>query len=369
VKKTLVISSLVSGGAEKLLVRLATEWSRHGDEVRVITLRSPDSDVFTLPGQVRRISLDAGSARGHSLLHFAALLFRLRREIRAAEPDVVVSFMIKTNILTLLATMGTRIRVVATEHSVIDRTDISRRNSLLRRVTYRRASRVVVLTEAAKRALLRMLPGVEAVAIPNPLMEDAGGNEAGPVDLRRYFAPSDQGLRFLVGMGRLHPVKGFDLLLEAFAQVREAHPEWRLLIFGDGDERPRLETMIRESGAQDVVRLPGFLASPRAALASADLFAVPSRLEGFGNVIIDAMAAGVPVVAFDCPDGPREIISPGRDGILVPPENPSALAEAMQRLMESAEERGRLASAAAQSVRRYEMGRILDLWDRVLSAA
>ncbi len=112
--------------------------------------------------------------------------------------------------------------------------------------------------------------------------------------------------------------------------------------------------------------MPGFLTDPQAVLHAADLFAVPSRFEGFGNVILEAMTAGVPVVAFNCPDGPREIITDGRDGILVERENPRAMAAAILRLMDSPEERNRLAQAALQTVKRYEMGRILEMWDRVL---
>ena len=111
---------------------------------------------------------------------------------------------------------------------------------------------------------------------------------------------------------------------------------------------------------------PASLTDPQAVLHAADLFAVPSRFEGFGNVIIEAMTAGVPVIAFNCPDGPPEIVTDGRDGILVERENPRAMAEALQRLMDSPEERNRLAQAALQTVKRYDMGRILEMWDRVL---
>jgi glycosyltransferase involved in cell wall biosynthesis len=367
-KKTIVISSLAGGGAEKVLVRLTDEWVKRGDDVLVITTRSPGGDMYRLPDGVTRISMRADSLRWYSFLRYGRLLLRLRREIQRTSPDVAISFTIKTNILTLLATVGLRVPVVACERSVIGRSDIARRNGVLRRLAYRRAACITVLTEAAKKSLRSIVPGVRIESIPNPLLVQPAASRQVSLDLGRYFPGTDRaGLRFLVGMGRLHPVKGFDLLLEAFSQIRETHPEWRLLIFGEGDERPRLEAFVRERGMQGVVSLPGFLKDSQAALASADLFAVPSRFEGFGNVIIEAMAEGLPVVAFDCPDGPAEIISHPRDGLLVERENPAAMARALQRLMDNEDERRRLARAAEQSARRYDMERILGMWDSVLS--
>ena len=369
-KKVLVISSLVSGGAEKLLVRLADEWARRGDDVIVITLRSPRSDKYRLSDRVKRISFGADGLHWYSLIRYAKLLRRLRREIRRAKPDVVISFIIKTNILTLLATGGLPVPVIATEHSVIARSDISRRNGWLRRMAYRRAARIVVLTEAARTAIGKIVNSVPVVTIPNPLMQDSASADISDVDLRRYFPTSTRtDLRFIVGMGRLAPIKGFDMLLEAFAIVRRNNPEWRLVIVGEGEARPGLEALAAERGMQDVIAMPGFVTNAQAILRAADLFAAPSRFEGFGNAIIEAMAAGLPVVAFDCPDGPREIITDGHDGLLVKRDDTAALANAIQRLMDSAEERQRLAQAAALSVRRYDLERVLDMWDRMLAAS
>jgi glycosyltransferase involved in cell wall biosynthesis len=173
---------------------------------------------------------------------------------------------------------------------------------------------------------------------------------------------SDLSNRVVVAAGRLTPQKGFDLLIRAFALVVEEHPDWKLRIFGDGRERHRLQRMIRQRGLQEHVFLMGRTDDMGRELANASMFALSSRFEGFGLVIVEAMSKGVPVVSFRCRRGPAEIITDGVDGLLVRPRDVRGLADGLLRLMDDEEERRRMGAAAILTAGRYDLPSITARW-------
>ena len=135
--------------------------------------------------------------------------------------------------------------------------------------------------------------------------------------------------RFFPAQGRLTPQKDFPPLLRAFCLVRKEIPGAKLIILGEGRERLRLEQLAAELGLPGSAQFPGFVLNPFAFMARAAVFVLSSRWEGFGNVLVEAMACGTPVVSTDCPSGPSEILDGGTFGRLVPPGDAAALAEAI----------------------------------------
>jgi glycosyltransferase involved in cell wall biosynthesis len=163
--------------------------------------------------------------------------------------------------------------------------------------------------------------------------------------------------------------KGFDLLLAAFAQCASKHDDWHLRIIGEGTERHRLQKLADSLGIAHRVRLDPVIKEPHSAFMDADLFILSSRYEGFPNVLLEAMACGLPVISFDCPAGPGEIIRNGIDGLLVPPNNVGALANAMDWLMGAELERRLFAMRATEVTERFSLARVADMWRHLLEDA
>jgi glycosyltransferase involved in cell wall biosynthesis len=225
------------------------------------------------------------------------------------------------------------------------RTDVRRRYGVL--------DALVVLTRDELEGYSRMLPGTRVVRIPNAV-EVPAGPPAGLAD------------NVVVAAGRLNRQKGFDLLLRAWASVATRHPDWKLRIYGGGDQRDTLDQLVAELGLEGSAALLGATRDLPAALRAASVFALSSRFEGFGMVIVEAMACGLPVVSFDCPRGPSDIITPGRDGDLVPPEDVDALAAALSDLLADPQRRRTYASAALETARTYEPTSVGAQWRALL---
>jgi len=354
---TLVIADLGPGGAQRVLTWLANRWVAGGRRVDLITLddgaTSPHHPLD--PGVVHRPLAVAGRSRGpgQAVAANARRLSALRRALRASGPRPVLSFVDTTNVLACLSAFAEGRPTVVSERIDPAHHPIPRAWAALRPAAYRLASAIVVQTEAARAHLPSGLHGRTTV-IPNaiaPATVAAGGGGG------------------VVAMGRLDPQKGFDLLLHAFADLARRHPSARLTVWGEGRERAALEALRDRLGLADRVRFPGVTREPAAALGSADVFVLSSRYEGFPNVLGEAMALGRAVVATDCPSGPRDLVTDGIDGRLVPPGDAGALADGIAGLLDDVAERARLGDAARRSIERFAPDRIGRRWDAVLTRA
>jgi glycosyltransferase involved in cell wall biosynthesis len=359
-KVLLVIPGLTAGGAERVLVLLAGGLLARGHRVEVVTTFGRQQDFYRLPQGVGRVALDLAGETSRLADKLAGNLRRiagLRRAIRAAAPDVVISFLSETNVLVLLATMGLGVPVIVTEHTDPRRYPSGRAWKVLRRLSYRRASRLVSPSAGVDRGF-SWLPSARRVVIHNPVRLDE--------DDKAAVAP----LGFpwphtVLAMGRLESEKGFDLLIDAFGRLAADFPDWGLAILGEGSLRQKLSAQIANLGLDDRIRLPGVMDSA-ATLRRGELFVLSSRHEAFGLALAEAMAAGLPVVAADCPSGPAEIIHCGEDGLLVPGENAAALAGAVAQLMADPAQRRRLGQNARAAVRRFELSTVIQSWEQVI---
>jgi glycosyltransferase involved in cell wall biosynthesis len=175
--------------------------------------------------------------------------------------------------------------------------------------------------------------------------------------------------KIVVAAGRMGPQKGFDRLLPVWAKVAAEHPDWELRIWGGGKGIGKLRRQAEELGIADSARVMGFTNKLHDEFSDSSLYVMSSRKEGFPMVLLEAMSVGLPVVSYDCPTGPRDIIREGVDGYVVPDGDGEALAEALGRLMGDAGLRKRFGAAAVEGAARYDIATIAGRWEELLAEA
>jgi len=357
----MVISSLSSGGAERVLVLVARGLTALGHRVSIVTIFGKEDDFYAVPEGVDRVALALGGTTRTALEKTTTntrRVFGLRRALRQIEPDVVISFMTETNVLALLAGGGKGVPIFVTEHADPAKIGLVWIWKQLSRLVYRRASRLVSVSAAVDDSFA-WLPEAKRAVIPNPISfaeVEATAAEPLPKPWPRTVA----------AMGRLESEKGFDLLINAFARLADDFPDWGLLILGEGSLLASLESLAAEHGLSGRVRLPGVVENPFPTLKQSDLFVLSSRSEGFGNALVEAMACGLPAIATECWSTPPGLVRHDVDGLLVPAENVDALSAAMAELMGDDDRRRRLASEAVQSVKRFDLDEVAQAWDALL---
>ena len=327
------LPSLYGGGAERVTVNLAQGMTERGLRVDLVVAAAEGAFLQQLPEGVRLVDL-----RAHRVL---ASLGPLARYLRQEQPRVLVSAMSHANVVALwaarLARRGTP--VIVTVHNTMSQSAAEQGRLAkglwphLLRVFYPWAASVVVVSRAAAADLARTsgLPPGRVEVVYNPVITPGMLAVARQSPDHPWLAPGEPPA--ILGVGRLTRQKDFPTLIRAFAELRRQRAA-RLIILGEGEDRPALEMLIGELGLSGDVALPGFRENVIAYMAASALFVLSSAWEGLPTVLIEALAVGTRVVSTDCPSGPREILQDGRLGALVPVGDPSALASAMLDALE-----------------------------------
>ncbi len=326
------IPSLSGGGVERVMCVLSAGFADRGYTVDLVLAQAQGPLLEQVDPRVNVVDL----AQPRVL----AAVGPLRKYLRQCRPRALLAGMAHANIVSVLARGLARsdCRLVVGTHNYMSRASrvsphrLERLMPWLARWFYPHADHALAVSQAVAEDLCAAtgLDSNSVTTIPNPV--DLAMAQAGAALAPASWYPIGED-PVLVAMGRLVPEKGFDVLLRALPRVREAFPA-RLLILGEGPECGRLQQLTVDLGIEEFVTMPGFVKNPFAAMARAAAVVVPSRLEGFGNVLIEAMACGTSVVATDCPGGPIEILAGGRFGPVVPVDNPDALAAAIAQIMD-----------------------------------
>ena len=359
----LFLSGLAGGGAQRRMLLLARGFAARGYRVDVVVARAEGPYRAAISPSARLVALDSSVARLPGIrtrrgLWVLATTRALAAYLARERPDVVLSTSTPANLAALaaraLAHSPARV-VVSVNLNLSAATGPRQRfwgpalRGLARRA-YRRADAVIAVSQGVGEDLARVLalPHPPIVTIPNPL-PIAEIEEKARAPLAHPWLES-RAPPILLAVGKLKLQKDYPTLIRAFARVRARRPA-RLLILGEGEERPKLERLVRELGLAQDVALPGFAENPWAWMARASVFALSSAWEGFSNVVAEALACGCPVVSTDCPSGPSEMLDDGAFGTLVPVGDDRALAEALLETLEKPRDPARLrARASAFSV-------------------
>jgi glycosyltransferase involved in cell wall biosynthesis len=327
------LPSLGGGGAERVIINLAQGIAERGLRVDLVLAAAEGAFLEQLSTSVRLVDL-------HSPRVLRSLV-PLARYLRRERPKVLVSSMNYANLIAIwaakLARRGTP--VVVTVHSTLSQSNRLQGGPYvgpwryLLRTFYPWATSVVTVSRGAADDFVRVLglPRDLVEVVYNPVITPAVLAAAREAPDHPWFAPGQPPV--ILGVGRLTRAKDFPTLIRAFAEVRRQRAA-RLIILGEGEDRPALAALAQELRVADDVALPGFQENALAYMAGSALFVLSSAWEGLPTVLIEALAAGTRVVATDCPSGPREILQDGRLGALVPVGDPAALARAMLDALE-----------------------------------
>lgn len=407
----LVCDSLDAGGIERVVSTLANEWSRRGRKVSVVTLHD-NRRFYTLDPAVHHVVVEHGASRLSGLLRkLKSLLVRLRvakpflirllgptlfdfvfeiahrafiavyltfetlglrRALRRIDSGVVVSFGTAVNVITLKACQGLGRRVIISERN--DPGRLIRLWENLWRHYYPLADLVTANTRSALSDMRGFVLERKLAFVPNPLQlpngngQGKGNGNGHHVSGRRAQEPSETA-PFVLTVGRLVEDKAQDVLLDAFAQAGEDFKNWRLAIVGDGRLAATLRAQAATLGIAERVDWHGIVPDPYHFYRSAEVFALPSRVEGTPNALLEAMSCGLPVVVSDGAPGPLELVEDGVTGLIVPVNDPAKLAAALRRLGNDGDLRARLGKAARERVTEYDLPRALGTWESIVGLA
>ncbi|NJP08631.1 MAG: glycosyltransferase [Leptolyngbyaceae cyanobacterium RU_5_1] len=324
------LPALAGGGAERAMLHLSQGFAERGFSTDLVLAKAEGDYLSTVPDSIRVVDLQA---------HFPVLISKtiaLRRYLQQEQPAALFSAL---DILSSaiwaqrLAGVTTRIVMCVQTHLSCQFRDhqpytMGKIRPQFVRWFYPWADAIVAASRGVAEDVSQMsgVPVDQIHVIHNPVVTPDVLNKLQAAIDHPWFASGEPPV--ILGVGRLVSQKDFPTLIDAFARVRQQRPS-RLMILGEGDDRPKLEAQIRTLGLQQDVALPGFVDNPYAYMANASVFALSSIFEGFGNVVAEAMAAGTPIVSTDCESGPAEILANGKFGKLVPVSNADALADAI----------------------------------------
>jgi len=360
----IVVGSLAAGGAERVAATLANAWLNRGHEVWLVsTYLGACAAAYLLRPGVSVVLLSAAMS-GHGFAPGLATLRKirvLRRLLLNIKPDVVISFLTNVNVLTIIAHANSGIPLIISERTdPLHDSELPRALRIGRSLSYRFANALVVQSTAAAQRYGARLPGASRMTvIHNPLPAELAASTT------RARQDGEGGT--VMAMGRLTPEKGYSRLVEAFASGLGDDRAWQLRIWGDGPLREDLQSLVDRLQLTDRVQLCGLTDQPWASLAGGQIFVLSSEYEGFPNAMLEAMALGLPCVAFDCPSGPRELADGGRAAILIAPGDVRALATALRELASDRELRRTLGARGAAFVRsEFAEAAVMADWDALI---
>ena len=366
-KITFVTATLTSGGSERVMSIVANKMQERGYEVEIICLN--DQIVFYPINEgikITHVEVEAGT----KLL--PKKLWWFRKYIQKTQPDVVIAFMVSVYTVTLLALMGVDIPVISSVRN--DPAYSNLRKKITRKLLLPRSAHVVVQTQQIKEFFNKNIQKKTTV-IYNPVNERVFEAPLTPPSMGRYdndnpgLKIKDKRLNRIISVGRLYPQKDQKTMIEAFAKVSERHPDWKLVIFGEGPQRRALETMIQDPRfkIQDKVFLPGRSENIIDELKKSKIFCLSSVYEGMSNALVEAICVGLPIVTTKV-SGTEELIKDGENGFIVNVGDKEAMAKALVKIIEDENLQNQFTEKNKAQAIKFETNTIVDQWENLVNS-
>ena len=332
------ISSLGKGGAERVFVNLAEYFHEQGYQVTIVTQFKKENEYQHNQGIKRVLSdLDESETSTNRMINLTRRYRKLHNIWKKERPDLVLSCIGKNNFMTILTTLFLKTKAVVSVVGEPTEEYYTTSMRILAKTLFFFADGIVLQTKDAIGFFPKIIQK-KAIILKNSL------NPA-------FMVESFEGDRekVIVSVGRLDSNKNQALLIQAFLAIEHLYPEYKLVLYGEGEDREKLEGLVAKAGMQERVNLPGVTTDVVKAIYKASVFVLTSNTEGMPNALIEAMALGLPVISTDCPcGGPKDLIRQKENGILIPVNDEKALQEALTFLLdnpEHAKKMGRLAAS------------------------
>lgn len=337
-----------TGGTERVGSLVANGLSEAGYEIVLASMSCGDKPFFPLNKEIKVTSLF--NSPGRTLYRTPSLIYKIRKLLKDEKIDILIVVETMSVLFTLPAVIGLPVKHICWEHFNF-KSDLGKKGRrIARQLAARYCDSVVTLTERDKEYWLAGTQHKNQItAIPNPC----------PFPVQDNIYPKQS--KIVLAVGRLVNIKGYDLLLQAWLKVIETAPDWQLKIVGEGEERASLSQFIADNNLADSVELVGNTDNVQKYYEQAAIFCLSSRFEGFGMVLIEAMAFGLPIVSFDCEAGPAEILD-GTGSILVKPCDTDLLADGLNELIADIDLRESISIASKDKAKQYQSDQILGSW-------
>lgn len=362
-KLMFVLPSMVGGGAEKVALLLMQYFAGSQFDIFLVLFKREGEYLSQLPENINLVDL-----KKRSKFDFLSLIGRLKDTLEKIKPDAILSFITYANIISLISAglTGNLPKLIISHRNYHELQKRFAFKQIIYPFFYRRAKKIIAISEGIKNTLIKdwKIQKDKICVIYNPI-DIIAINTLKKVDIKHPFLVPNRDYKVVINIGRLEKSKNHDLLLSAFQKLVQ-DIDARLIILGQGRLEQALKRKAQVLAIQNKVSFVGFQNNPYAWLSRSDAFVLSSNNEGFGNVIIEAMACGVPVISTDCPYGPGEIITNSVNGILVKKEDCEGLVQAMKHVLLNPGISKKLAQNAIESVANYDIHVIGKRYEDVL---
>jgi glycosyltransferase involved in cell wall biosynthesis len=360
---SIFIPSMRDGGAEHSMLKLARGFVRQGCKVDLVLAQAEGPYLKEIPQSINVVDLKAKRV----LSSLPALIRYFRRE----RPEILLSVMDYANIVALWAYKLTGIpkKVIVNDQNTISVTAKNSKQFRQRIIPffvkffYPWADEIIGNSQgvADDLSVVTGIPVEKIRILYNPVITTDMQQKVKEMPQHNWFKNRKEPV--FVSVGRLTQQKDFPTLIQAFSRVRK-ESKAKLLILGEGPDRPKLEELVKQLGLEEDVDLAGFVKNPYAYMSQASAYILSSRWEGLPTVLIEALYCGRPVIATDCPSGPREILKDGQYGQLIPVQDVSAMAAAMNKVID-----GKAVNPAEESWQRFSLETVLEqytdlIWEK-----
>ena len=335
------------GGAERVISILANHYAEQGWKVGIVLMFCSEV-AYPLNEKINIFDMTVeGKSRIGTLPHW---LKGIRKTVKTFNPDVVVSFVARVNIITLISLFGLHKKIIISERNDPYCDGRGFLTVAGTKILYPYAFKLVLQTRRSQNYFSEKIRK-NSVIIPNPVQVY---EYAGSIKKKK-----------IVSVGRLAKQKNHKLLIRAFGQISKQFPDYELWIYGEGEMRGELESLLKRKGIADKVFLPGIVKDVHHQIADALVFVLSSDYEGLSNAFLEAIIMGLPCISTNCA-GADEVIQNGKNGIIVPVGDKDGLARAIAGILGDSKKREEMGRMAHYSGKKYSVDKVLKKWDRII---